>query len=266
MKNYKVTIRKMEFPTDGNRTVKAVARLTKTLKYGKIEFDALVLNSIKDVFDHRLGKGAKIDIEVNDEGQVKLLNFYPTKDKILMPVACNSCGNTLKGLKDKPDLFCDNLFCKASDRASIHILLSLVSDDLNLIEAYLNTFPLKSGHTRINNLYEYLIHFKDVGMKNTETREKMFSNLNAINEKEIYDLLEIERKLEVILSEKHDNSFYWNIFNIPNFKISELEKLNPARITTNQLGQIKSTVKRNTLINGKKYFQTMMKLFKSMEK
>jgi len=263
MKKMIVTIKKIDFPTDGTGIVKAVVRLAKTYKYKSVDFDAIVLDSIKVVFDNRLQKNSKLDITINSEGKIDILNYIsPTTVKAFkLPVICNSCNSKLKAYKET--IICDNVFCKASDRSSIYIMLSKLTTDYKLVNHYLNNFPTPSNTEHIHNLLEYLHFFKQSGPKNTETREKMIYKINKLNDLEKYNIIQIERKLEIILNTLHDNSFYWEIFNVPNFKLSELKNLNPATMTFKQIDLFKTSKKIQTLENGKQYFKRIMNEFKN---
>lgn len=278
-KLFKVIVKKVEYPTNGLGLVLAVMRLTKTFEYKLIDennkktkasFDAITISNISTIFDNQITKGSSLFITVSDRGEISIRDFKKPKtpNRILVPYTCMSCGTKLKRL-NKDQLVCDNLFCTASDRGSIFKLIDHVCTDYALIDAYLDNFPTKEGTVKINNLMEYLHHFKLVGPKNIAPREVMFEAIKelkkAVNDKELYDLVVMERNLEKLLTEKQDNAFYWRVLNIPNIKIHELEKFKPHTITANQINSFKTKKKIATLMNGKRYFKIIMKLFKNLE-
>ncbi len=256
-KNYQVRVKKLEFTTTGDGFVKPIARLTKEYKYGKkAAFDALVLESILLVEENRICKTSKLDIEVTDEGQIKINKFYaPINDvHYKIPMKCTSCGEDLRSLG--PDLVCTTATCKATELGGVFVLLEMCnSTDYAILRKYLLNFPTIEDNMRVHNLIQYVHAFIDSGPKDSWTRRKMFERGEFFTEKEIDYLIALEIRVATQLKSMDDCDI-WAVLNIPHFTVAQLADVNPRRLVKSKISKFNKT-QQAVIAGGKRYFKTI---------
>jgi len=180
------------------------------------------------VRDNNLGEGAIVEITRANEVIPYITSVIDGAVSPDLPTHCNACKTEVEW--SGCYLVCPNFDCPAKSHTTLYRLLGIASipDGLSemTITKWLAEFPMIGSSSKIDNIFDFLVHFASSGAKNIAPRHEF---LMEIFKKHFGTLLwKLEVNVEKKLSEGFSFEEFWYMLNLSQLGPKNSEKLASA--------------------------------------